>query len=221
MNGIPLTFVMVASLATVAEGQTPVKPPILDIPPEPLRIVSSEDGENPRVAEGLSPSYASKLPECDRIEVFLLAGDLQHGTDADRFPIRPYNGTSKIVERKDLKGADASKLCSLWRGLTFDNKAAVLSHSSAYGLRFYRAGKLVFETSVSFSCHNFYYPRTAFPSMPGVYSWHGFRTCDEAGKALFAFLNATLPMTAEKPKTHKAWMSTAQPLSKFTPISPQ
>ena len=190
------------ALATVANGQAPAKPPILALPATPMLTGSSEDNKNPRVAEGLSPDYSTKLPECDRIEVYLLAGDVQHGTAADRFPIPPHYGTSRIMKRKDLKGAEASKLCSLWRGLTFDIQHPVLGHLADYGLRFYRADKLVFETSVSFSCHNFYYPLTAFPTKgDGSYAWHGFRNSDENGKALLAFLNAIIPNRLAKPRS--------------------
>lgn len=195
---LQIAIFMAAIVASEAQG--PKKPPVLDIPRGHSGCPQCNK-KDPVVAEGLSPKYSSKLPECDRIEVFLLADDTQRGKAADRFPIRPDNRTSGIIGRKDLKGAEASNLCALWRGLTFDERMSTFSPPDfAYGLRFYRADKLVFETSVSFTTHNFYYPRTAFPYRPGVYSWHGFRSCDDAGKALFAFLNATLPSKAEEPK---------------------
>lgn len=185
-----------------SEAQGPKKPPILHIPRESYGC-SCGTIRDPVVAEGLSHDYSTNLPECDRIEVFLLAEDIQQGTAADRFPIRPDNGTVGIIERKDLKGAEAAKLCSLWRGLTFDQGRATYSGPPlfVYGLRFHDGDKLVLETSVSFTSHHFYYPRTAFPQQPGVYSWHGFRTYDEAGKALKAFLNVTLPSKSNKPKS--------------------
>lgn len=198
-----LLFQIAVSMAAAASGnaQAPVKPPLRDT--EHLAELSkasifgswnpSEKGP-PVVAESLSPEYASKLPDCDRVEVFLLAGDLKKPESAaDRFPVRPYCGSSRVLQKKELKGAEAAKLCSLWRGLTFDNRMQVLSHSASYGLRFHRADKLVLETTVSFSCGNFYYPRTAFPMMPGEYSWHGFRTGDDAGKALASFLKSVIP----------------------------
>lgn len=198
-----LLFQIAVSMAAilVADGQTPKKAPVLDA--EHLVALSkvplfgswntSQKGP-PLLAESLSPAYAAKLPDCDRVEVFLLAGDVKKPESAaDRFPVRPYCGSSGVLQKKELKGAEAAKLCSLWRGLTFDNRMQVLSHSAAYGLRFHHTGKLVLETSVSFSCGNFSYPRTAFPMMPGEYSWHGFRTGDDAGKALASFLKANLP----------------------------
>ena len=204
MKGIPLSLVlvMVASSATVANDQAPVKPPILALPPALLWTASSEGKHAPWVAEGLSPDYSTKLPECDRIEIYLLGTELQRVTIGERFPIRPYFGTVEIIQRKELRDAEAAKLSALWRGLTFDNGGSpVLSHISDYGLRFYRQDHLVFETSVSFSCHNFYYPRTAFPMIPEGYSWHGFRNDDDAGKALFAFLNAIIPSRSPQPKS--------------------
>jgi hypothetical protein len=196
---LQIAIIMAAIVASEAQG--PKKPPILDIPRAHLGCPQCNK-KDPVVAEGLSPDYSTKLPECDRIEVFLLADDTQQETAADRFPIRPDNRTSGIIGLKDLKGAEASKLCSLWRRLTFDERMSTFSPPDfAYGLRFYHDDELVFETSVSFTTHNFYYPRTSFPYRPGVYSWHGFRSYDDAGKALFAFLDATLPTKAKKPKS--------------------
>lgn len=186
-----------------ADAQGPKKPPVLDVG-NMLRNSRANDGcpicsgeKSPVVEDGLSPCFATKLPDCDWVELFLLAEDFQTGTAADRFPIRPDHGTSGIIGRKDLKGAGAAKLCSLWRGLTFDQRLSTFSPPAfVYGLRFHQGDKLVFETSVSFTSHNFYYPRTVFPVMSGVYQWHGFRTMDAAGMALIAFLNETLPRKA-------------------------
>lgn len=200
---IQIAVIMAAVLE--ADAQTPKKPPVLDV--KYLLEISEPRAEPgcpvccgkrpPLVAESLSPAYASKLPDCDRVEVFLLTEDIKPGTAADRFPIRPDHGGAGIMDRRELKGAGAAKLCSLWRGLTFDNGysdyAPLYVQSPVYGLRFHLADKLVFETSVSFKRHRFSYPRTVFPVIPGGYSWHGFRTGDDAGKALSAFLKSVIP----------------------------
>lgn len=200
-----LLFQIVVSMAAVllADAQTPMKPPVLDVKylleiskPEPGCPICSGT-RAPSVEESLSPAYAIKLPDCDRIEVALLVTEFKNGSAAVRFPNRLDQATSGILDHKDLRGPDATRLCSLWRGLTFDNRypgiPPVFARTPTYGLRFHRSDKVVFETCVNFSTGNFYYPRTVFPVIPGGYSWHGFRTGDEAGKALASFLKATLP----------------------------
>jgi hypothetical protein len=194
--------IFMAALCTV-DAQTPKKPPVLDVG-NMLRDSRANDGcpicsgkKSPVLEEGLPPVFATKLPDCDRVEVFLLAEDFKPGTAADRFPIRPDHGSSGIIGRKELKGAGAAKLCSLWRGLTFDQRVLTFSPPAfSYGLRFHRGDKVIFETSVSFTNHNFYYPRTVFPVIPEAYAWHGFRSGDQAGKELIAFLRETFPRNA-------------------------
>lgn len=200
---IQIAVIMAAVLE--ADAQTPKKPPVLDVKylleiskPKPEPGCPTCSGRRaPLVEESLSPAYAMKLADCDRVEVAILVTEFKNGSAVVRFPNRLDQATSGVLDHKDLKGAEAARLCSLWRGLTFDNRypgiPPVFARTPTYGLRFHRSDKVVFETIVNFSTGNFFYPRTVFPVIPGGYSLHGFRTGDEAGKALASFLKATLP----------------------------
>jgi hypothetical protein len=152
----------------------------------------SDETKEPRV--DLPAKYASELPECDRIEVFLLDGGVQNEGGDGTFPIRPYKQFSNIEKKKEIKGEEAKKLCNTWRSLTFDMWSQAMCHFPIYGLRFYQGDKLQFETSVCFGCSNFYFSRDG-----GGTSWHGFRKNDDAGKTLIASLNEIIPRP-EKPK---------------------
>jgi hypothetical protein len=147
---------------------------------------NSDETKEPRV--DLPAKYASELPECDRIEVFLLDGGVQNEGGDGTFPIRPYNQFSNIVKKKEIKGEESKKLCNTWRSLTFDMWSQAMCHFPIYGLRFYQGDKLQFETSVCFGCSNFYFSRDG-----GGTSWHGFRKNDDAGKTLIASLNEIIP----------------------------
>jgi hypothetical protein len=149
-------------------------------------ITEAEEEKTPWV--DLPAKYATELPECDRIEVFLLGGGIQNEDGDGTFPIRPYRQFSKIVKKRELTGEDAKLLCGDWRSLTFDRWSQAWCHFPICGLRFYQADKLKFETSVCFGCSNFYYPLDG-----GGTSWHGFRKDDAAGKNLIARLSKIIP----------------------------
>jgi hypothetical protein len=150
-------------------------------------FAAAEEERKPWV--DLPAKYASELPECDRIEVFLLGGDVQDKGGEGTFPIRPYRQFSKIEKRRDVVGEDAKKLCVAWRSLTFDMWSQALCHLPIYGLRFYQGDKLRFETSVCFGCSNFYFSRDGAET-----SWHGFRVNDPAGKNLVESLAKIIPL---------------------------
>lgn len=149
-------------------------------------FVNAEEPKEPWV--NLPAKFASKLPECDRIEVFLLSGGVQDDGGDGTFPIRPYKKFSKIEKKQDLRNEEAKKFCATWRSLTFDMWSQAACHFPIYGLRFYEGDKLQFETSVCFGCSNFYFPRAG-----GGTSWHGFNKNDEAGKALISSLSEIIP----------------------------
>lgn len=155
-------------------------------------FIQAEEEREPVVT--VPAKYASKLPDCDRVEVFLLGG-VQAKGGRGTFPIRPYGQFSLIKKKRELKGDEAKKLCAAWRGMTFDLWSQALCHFPIYGLRFYQGDILKFETSVCFGCSNFY-----FPNGRGESSWHGFREKDVAGKKLVESLKDIIPMPEKKTK---------------------
>lgn len=169
-----------------------------------MTSINAEEKKEPWVA--LPEKYASKLPECDRIEVFLLNGNVQGEGGDSTFPIRPYNKFSKITKKQEINGDEAKKLCSTWRALTFDMWSQSMCHFPIYGLRFYKDDKLQFETSVCFDCSNFYFSRDGEKTL-----WHGFRVKDASGKALIASLSKIIPHPEKQKKGEQD--ATGNPLS--------
>jgi hypothetical protein len=139
-------------------------------------------------------TVTSSLSKCDRVEVFHLDG--QTSDDASTgFPVRPYNGYSRILNRQKLTGADAESLTALWRSQTFGWEYQALCHGPTYGFRFYRGSSLKFETSVCFHCSNFYV--TAL----GESDWWGFDTKTAGASEFLARLQQIFPASVPKPKT--------------------
>ncbi len=138
-------------------------------------------------------AVTSSLPKCDRVEVFYLDGETTDDTSG--FPVRPYGGSSRILDRKTLTGADAESLASLWRSQTFGWEYQAMCHSPAYGFRFYRGSSLKFETSVCFHCQDFYV--TAL----GESSWWGFDATATNASNFLARLQQIFPASIPKPKT--------------------
>lgn len=136
--------------------------------------------------------YAAGLPAYDRVEILLL-GEQQEEAEKNTLAVPPDGLHAPILKRKELKGAEATRLCELWRGLSFDLWAQALCHIPGYALRFYKDGKVEFETSVCFMCSNFSYPKP-----PKGRSLHGFSMKDPAGQALRDFLTNTLPLELGK-----------------------
>jgi hypothetical protein len=139
-------------------------------------------------------AVTSSLPQCDRVEIFHLAGETSDDGSTG-FPVRPYDGYSRIIDRKTLAGADAEQLAVLWRSQTFGLEYQALCHSPGYGFRFYRGSSLKFETSVCFHCNNFYV--TAL----GESGWWGFDTKTTRAADFLARLQQIFPASVPKPKT--------------------
>jgi hypothetical protein len=135
-------------------------------------------------------AFTDSLPTIDRVEVYHLVGI---GGDAETgFPVRPYNAYSRIIGSAELTGADAESLASLWRSQTFGWKYQAMCHDPGFGLRFYRGPSLLFETSVCFSCKNFYFAHR------GESIWWGFDSKTPGAAELLARLEQVAPATAAK-----------------------
>ena len=101
----------------------------------------------------------------DRIDVFLL--DHSIGKDAaykpkgreEAFPIRPYNKETKILKTGSVAPKDIAKWTAALRKTLMSDKEAggALCHFPIHGLRVYARNKLLFETSLCWHCHNYYF----------------------------------------------------------------
>lgn len=87
--------------------------------------------------------YTRNLPVIDKIELLKL--ELKD----DR-----WNG--KIAASKVLKGAEAQKVASLWRRLSYTSSLAAC-HEPDYAIKFYSRERLIAYASVCWSCNSIFF----------------------------------------------------------------
>lgn len=129
--------------------------PILDRPLRALRDYSSKH-ELDQLAAALK-SQTSELPQIDYVEVYCLDNDIGVSPDLGFFPVSL--GANQVVQtpifgKAELIGQEAEDFAQIWRTRQFD-MYCFLAHEPFYGLRFYRDGQLVFETSLCWRNCNF------------------------------------------------------------------
>lgn len=142
-------------------------------------------------------SFTSKLPACDRVEVFYLDPELERDFVVG-FPVKPYRTCARVIESKDIIGQEAQGLAGSWRGQKFGEEYQALCHEPIYGLRFYQSSQLIFETTLCFTCRNFYVPVSE-----GAH-WWGFDSRSAHGKELLNRLQQILPASIPKPDMKRA-----------------
>jgi hypothetical protein len=114
-------------------------------------------------------AHTTELPEFDKIRIYALSEQPHEGDDG--FPIRPdENRVCKILAEVEVTGKQAAKICEIWRTLINDPSQA-FCHGPPYGFRFYKGDEMVFETSMCWTCHNFY-----GPDENGKQVWYSFKT---------------------------------------------
>ena len=140
--------------------------------------------------------YTTQLPKVSKVELYAiqLYGSPSEGSPKGKtFPIRPYKMDATIISERVVEGADAEQIAALWRNLELGWQFQALCHTPFYGLRFYSGKKLLFETSVSWECNNFYVPK----------GWIGFNAKAASGQALFKLLESLLPYEGSPVKNGK------------------
>jgi hypothetical protein len=124
------------------------------------------------------------MPGVDEIEVMSL-GDLDDTSPNGPERIEHYT----IVRRATLYGEDAKKAAELWRHIRRGTEFSAVCHNPAYALRFRQGGKLIFETTVCWECHNFTIP-VGIPE-PVVY---GFDAESKEAQSLLQLLQSFVPL---------------------------
>lgn len=94
-----------------------------------------------------------RLPDVDEIEVIALAGPTSDSTPQGD-SILGY----RVHAHATLRGDESAKVAELWRSLRRGREFSGMCHDPGYALRFHHNGKLVFETTVCWACHNFTLP---------------------------------------------------------------
>jgi hypothetical protein len=140
------------------------------------------------LAEVRAEEFGMNLPEVDEIEVMAL----HQGRD-ERQPDGPdhVHGYS-IAGRKTLRQSDASHVATRWRSLPTARVFSGLCHLPGYALRFRHKGKLIFETTVCWQCHNF-----TIPMVGSARTEYGFDKRSKASQDLLAVLQSHVPLPPE------------------------
>ncbi len=146
-------------------------------------------------------AYTEALPRFDRVTVYplhikkpILGPDEEAIPEDKRFPIHTYGKPARILASVELDGESSQRIGAAWRSLSFDEFAGAFCHIPAYGLRFYRGDKLLFETSICWDCTNFYMPEvsTGDRTKRRTYRFYGFAR-DERAAHLLKLLKQLAP----------------------------
>ncbi len=118
--------------------------------------------------------YRKRISElilkADKIEVFLLDFSIpevesESVTGIETFPIAPYEKDTRIVKKVELQPGDL-KVFSEAVASALSSKGGeggVLCHYPIHGIKVFRAGHQIFQTSLCWKCGNYYveFPDTA------------------------------------------------------------
>lgn len=91
--------------------------------------------------------------------------------------------------KKTLRGDEAKQVHDLWRYLRRGRTFSAMCHDPGYVLRFWKDGKLILETSVCWSCHNYTLPIWILGRPT-----YGFDSTREDAKELLALLRMHVPL---------------------------
>lgn len=146
--------------------------------------------------EVAAEKYGWLLPEVDRVEFSLIgAGD---ASDTNGFPHRVGElEYYPIAAQKTIIGEEAHEFRKKWRAMTFSWALSGMCHEPAYGLRFFKDRKRIFETTLCWKCSNFYVP-TALG-----YTYCGFDEKNQPAQAVWELLQKHMPLPEETKTTKK------------------
>ncbi|MCM8533230.1 MAG: hypothetical protein NE330_18825 [Lentisphaeraceae bacterium] len=125
-----------------------------------------------------------------KAEIYLLMGD-DNQLKEETFPIR--SNSSKTYGKVTLEGQTLKKFIELWEFQPISYHSQMLCHEPPYGFKLYEGSKLVGQTSICWSCSNFY-----VTIYPGVHAWYGFNARSTAAQELLNFCNERLPYKTKK-----------------------
>ncbi len=140
------------------------------------------------LAEVRAEQFGYRLPDVDEIEVMALG---EEDLSAPNGPERVANYA--IAGRTVLRGEEAEKVATLWRGLFRARGFSAMCHKPGYALRFRQRGKLLFETTVCWECHNYTIPVGIFGRIE-----YGFDATRKDALSLLELLQSHVPLP-EKP----------------------
>lgn len=119
------------------------------------------------------------------VRVYLIMGE---GKSDGSFPIRPYGTEEPTYGSVALTGKELKGFLDVWEYQEVSWGRQSMCHGPVYGFRLFRRGKLTRETSICWSCSNFY-----VTPYRGISTWYGFNADSKQAKELLAFCDKLLP----------------------------
>ena len=139
------------------------------------------------VVEIRSEELGYLLPEVDEIETVSLKG-LAPDSVASDDAILGY----RIHARATVRADQAVEIADLWRKQRRGRHFSAMCHSPGFALRFLQDGKLVFETTVCWECHNYTLPVGIFGR-----TTYGFDADTDQSRELLKLLETHAPLPEE------------------------
>ena len=139
------------------------------------------------LAEVRAEQFGYRLPNVDELEVMALGEpDLSVPNGLERVANYAISG------RAILRGEEAEKVATLWRSLFRGRGFSAMCHKPGYALRFRQRGKLLFETTVCWECHNYTIPVGIFGRIH-----YGFDATRKDAQSLLELLQSHVPLPAK------------------------
>lgn len=173
MNALIAVFFAATLLrASAADDATTTEARIDDI----LHQAFSKRYEaNSKADRDYRSAVASAFQFADRVEVYLLDFSINKDygyrlkDDEKGFPIRPYSrepfdeAKTKILNTSKVPAKEIPTWCAaVTKMVTSDKESGgAFCHYPIHGLRIYAGTKLLFETSICWTCNNFYFTYTS------------------------------------------------------------
>jgi hypothetical protein len=98
--------------------------------------------------------YTKRLPEPDEIEISLISIQ-PNFTGTNIFQVAGEKATYKLNGTRTIRGAEAQQFSQAWKKITPSLLLSGLCHEPAFGIRFFKQNKLLFETTFCWHCSNF------------------------------------------------------------------
>jgi hypothetical protein len=115
--------------------------------------------------------YTSGLPPVDRVVIYRIVELPSAFPATNLFQLRSKGPRYEVLRSAEITSNQAVDFASASRGMRFSLLLSGLCHEPAYGIRFFKGAKLVFETTFCWKCSNF--------SCPFLYSGEGQMGFDE------------------------------------------
>lgn len=105
-------------------------------------------------------SLADMILKADKIEIFLLDFTMEDvkDPDADYFPVEPFQSGAHILAKKTVPPAELSAFKAAIAEVLLakdDHTSGVFCHYPIHGIRVQRAGCLLLESSLCWTCNNY------------------------------------------------------------------